>query len=35
MTQEVVLSPEAFTACLRAEHERMGALVRETGQRAD
>ena len=33
--QEMVLSPEAFAARLRVEHERMGALVRETGLRAD
>ncbi len=33
--QELVLSPEAFAARLRAEHERMGALVKETGLRAD
>jgi tripartite-type tricarboxylate transporter receptor subunit TctC len=33
--QELVLSPEAFGARLRAEHERMGVLVRETGLKAD
>lgn len=33
--QEMVLTPEAFAARLRAEHERMRALVRETGLRAD
>jgi tripartite-type tricarboxylate transporter receptor subunit TctC len=33
--QELVLSPEAFAARLRAEHERMALLVRETGLRAD
>ncbi|MGQ0650894.1 MAG: Bug family tripartite tricarboxylate transporter substrate binding protein [Betaproteobacteria bacterium] len=33
--QELVLAPEAFAARLRAEHERMGALVKETGLRAD
>ena len=33
--QEMVLSPEAFAGRLRAEHERMGALVRETGLKAD
>lgn len=33
--QEMVLSPDAFAARLRAEHERMGALVRETGLRAE
>jgi tripartite-type tricarboxylate transporter receptor subunit TctC len=33
--QELVLAPEAFAARLRAEHERMGALVRETGLRAE
>jgi len=32
--QEMVLSPEAFAARLRAEHERMGALVRATGLKA-
>jgi tripartite-type tricarboxylate transporter receptor subunit TctC len=33
--QEMVLSPEAFAARLRAEHERMGVLIRETGMKAD
>jgi tripartite-type tricarboxylate transporter receptor subunit TctC len=33
--QEMVLGPEAFAARLRAEHERMGALVRETGLKAE
>jgi tripartite-type tricarboxylate transporter receptor subunit TctC len=33
--QEMVLTPEAFGARLRAEHERMGTLVRETGLKAD
>ena len=33
--QEMVLSPEAFAGRLRAEHERMGALIRETGLKAD
>jgi tripartite-type tricarboxylate transporter receptor subunit TctC len=33
--QELILSPEAFAARLRTEHERMGALVKETGLRAD
>lgn len=33
--QELILTPEGFAARLRAEHERMGALVRETGLRAD
>ena len=33
--QELVLAPEAFGARLRAEYERMGALVRETGLRAE
>ena len=33
--QEILLSPEAFAVRLRAEHERMGALVRETGLKAD
>ncbi|MBC7802999.1 MAG: tripartite tricarboxylate transporter substrate binding protein [Candidatus Parcubacteria bacterium] len=33
--QEMVLSPEAFTARLRAEHERMSVLVRETGLKAE
>jgi tripartite-type tricarboxylate transporter receptor subunit TctC len=31
----LVLSPEAFAARLRVEHERLGALVRETGLKAD
>jgi len=33
--QELILAPDAFAARLRAEHERMGQLVRETGLRAD
>jgi len=33
--QEMLLSSEAFAARLRAEHERMGALVREIGLKAD
>jgi tripartite-type tricarboxylate transporter receptor subunit TctC len=33
--QEMVLSPEAFASRLRAEHERMGVLIRETGLKAD
>ena len=33
--QELILAPDAFAARLRAEHERMGALVRETGLRAE
>ena len=33
--QEMVLSPEGFAARLRAEHERMGVLVKEIGLRAD
>ena len=33
--QEMILSPEAFAGRLRAEHERMGALIRETGLKAD
>ncbi len=33
--QEMVLSPEAFAARLRAEHERMRVLIKETGLRAD
>ncbi len=33
--QELVLTPEAFAARLRSEHGRMGALVRETGLRAE
>ncbi len=33
--QELVLSPEGFAARLRAEHERMGSLVRETGLRIE
>ena len=33
--QEMVLSPDAFAARLRAEHERMAALVKETGLKAD
>jgi tripartite-type tricarboxylate transporter receptor subunit TctC len=33
--QEMVLTPEAFAARLRAEHERMRALVQATGLRAD
>jgi tripartite-type tricarboxylate transporter receptor subunit TctC len=33
--QELILTPEAFAARLRSEHERMGALVRETGLRAE
>lgn len=33
--QEMILSPDAFAGRLRAEHERMGALIRETGLKAD
>ena len=33
--QEMVLSPDAFAARLRAEHERMRVLIRETGLRAE
>jgi tripartite-type tricarboxylate transporter receptor subunit TctC len=33
--QELVLSVDAFAARLRAEHERMGVLVREIGLKAD
>ena len=33
--QELVLSADAFAARLRAEHARMGALVRETGLRVE
>jgi len=33
--QELVLTPQAFAARLRAEHDRTGALIRETGLRAD
>jgi tripartite-type tricarboxylate transporter receptor subunit TctC len=33
--QELILTPEGFAARLRAEHERMGVLVRETGLRAE
>ncbi|MCX7962320.1 MAG: tripartite tricarboxylate transporter substrate binding protein [Burkholderiales bacterium] len=33
--QPLVLAPEPFAARLRAEHERLAALVRETGLRAD
>jgi tripartite-type tricarboxylate transporter receptor subunit TctC len=33
--QEMVMPPEAFAARLRAEHERMAVLVRETGLKAD
>ena len=33
--QEMVLTPEAFAARLRAEHERMGALIRETGMKVE
>ena len=33
--QELILSAENFAARLRAEHERMGVLVRETGLRAE
>ena len=33
--QEMALTPEAFAVRLRAEHERMGALVREIGLKAD
>jgi tripartite-type tricarboxylate transporter receptor subunit TctC len=33
--QPLVLAPEAFAARLRAEHERMIALVKETGLKAD
>jgi tripartite-type tricarboxylate transporter receptor subunit TctC len=33
--QELILAPDAFAARLRAEHERMGQLVKETGLRAD
>jgi len=33
--QELVMPVDAFTARLRAEHERMGALVREIGLKAD
>jgi tripartite-type tricarboxylate transporter receptor subunit TctC len=33
--QEMVMPPEAFAARLRAEHERMAALVRETGLKAE
>lgn len=33
--QGLVLAPDAFAARLRVEHERMGALVRETGLRVE
>ncbi len=33
--QAMVLAPEAFAARLRADHERLGTLVREIGLRAD
>jgi len=33
--QELILAPDAFAARLRAEHERMGTLVRETGLRVE
>jgi tripartite-type tricarboxylate transporter receptor subunit TctC len=33
--QELILAPDAFAARLRAEHERMGQLVRETGLRVE
>ena len=33
--QELILSADNFAARLRAEHERMGTLVKETGLRAD
>lgn len=33
--QPLVLSPEAFAARLKAEHERMAVLVKETGLKAD
>jgi tripartite-type tricarboxylate transporter receptor subunit TctC len=33
--QEMVLAPEAFAARVRAEHERMAQLVKETGLKAD
>lgn len=33
--QGLVLAPDAFAARLRSEHERMGALVKETGLRVE
>jgi len=33
--QELILGTDAFAARLRAEHERMGALVKETGLRVE
>jgi len=33
--QTLILAPEAFSARLRSEHERMGALVKEIGLKAD
>jgi len=33
--QEMVLSPEAFAGRLRADHERMGVLVKDIGLKAD
>ncbi|MCC6209645.1 MAG: tripartite tricarboxylate transporter substrate binding protein [Burkholderiales bacterium] len=33
--QTLLLTPDAFAARLRTEHERMGALVRETGLRVE
>jgi tripartite-type tricarboxylate transporter receptor subunit TctC len=33
--QELVLSPEAFAARVRAEHERMAVLVKEVGLKAE
>jgi tripartite-type tricarboxylate transporter receptor subunit TctC len=33
--QEMVLTPEAFAARLRAEHERMSVLIRETGMKVE
>jgi len=33
--QALLLTPEGFAARLRAEYERMGALVRETGLRVE
>ena len=33
--QELILGADAFAARLRAEHERMGALVKETGLRVE
>jgi tripartite-type tricarboxylate transporter receptor subunit TctC len=33
--QTLILAPDAFSARLRSEHERMGALVKEIGLKAD